>query len=170
MCCGNKALTVFAYHVLTDVSGARDVNNIRCSQMRLSPLLLMERIRNWLNLCLKHCRVEAIREGSAGFHSHASLCFSLLNFSSSILILFSYQYQVFLNVCALLPPDFCHRRCHSACHQWPASPSPCLSLSVSFHLRVIIFRRRRGWKRIGSEGPLKRKEKKGNAQRRRRTV
>lgn len=55
---------MFAYHVLTDVSGARDVNNICRSQMRLLPLPLMERIRR-------------IWEGSAGFHTHARTTFPL---------------------------------------------------------------------------------------------
>ena len=153
MCCGNKALTVFAYHVLTDVSGARDVNNIRCSQMRLLPLLLMERIRNWLNLFLKHCRVEMIWEKLGRFllHSH----------------IFSYQYLSFLHLCvSLVSPPCCPLifltffftyTVIPACHQWPSSASPCLPHSV-FHLRVIIFRSRIGRKWIGSEGRLKRKE------------
>lgn len=76
MCCGNKALTVFAYHVLTDVSGARDVNNIRSSQMRLLPLLLIERIRNWLNLFLKHCSQGGMGKLCRFSHSSSSLNFS----------------------------------------------------------------------------------------------
>lgn len=151
MCCGNKALTVFAHHVLTDVSGARHVNNIRCSQMRLLPLLLMERIRN---LFLKHCIDEAIWEGSAGFH--IPLCFPLLNFS---FFLYHIPFPILHLGISLLSPaccpliflTCCHPHCHPACHQWPFCPSPCLSLSV-FHLRVIIFRSRIWWKWICSEG------------------
>lgn len=143
---------MFAYHVLTDVSGARDVNNIRCSQMRLLPLLLMERIRNWLNLFLKHFTVEAIWEGSAGFHTHAPLCFSysiltcstLLSISISISVFPSFRHPVASLMFLTLSPTL------SSCLP-PSSHSPCLSLSVS-HLRVIIFRSRIWWKWIGSEG------------------
>ncbi len=134
MCCGNKALTVFAYHVLSDVSGARDVNNIRCAQMRLLPLLLMEGIRNWLNLFLRHCGVEAIWEVSGYFHTHATLCFAFLNFSSSILmdsILLSSSPHICVSIfplpcCPLIFLTLFHPHCHPACHQWPSSSSPCL--------------------------------------------
>ncbi len=138
MCCGNKALTVFAYHVLTDVSGARDVNNIRCSQMRLLPLLLMVGIRNWLNLFLQHCTVEAIWEDSAGFHTQAPLCFSLLNSSYSILIcsdLLSISVLspslCFSLFSALLLPDISHSFTYIVI--LPATIFP-LSMSVSLRL------------------------------------
>lgn len=58
---------MFAYHVLTDLLGAGDINNIHCSQMRLLFLQLLERIKNWLNLCVKHSTARVLLESLAGF-------------------------------------------------------------------------------------------------------
>lgn len=100
MCCGNKALTVFAYHVLTDVSEARDVNSICCSQMRLLPLLLMERIRNWLHLFL-HSPHDM---GSMGFHVPLSLSLLIISLSLSC-ILFFINKITYLRASSFSPPS-----------------------------------------------------------------
>lgn len=92
---------MFAY-VLIDVSGARGVNNICSSQMRSLPLmLLMLRIRNWLNLFLKHCTLGQ-HGNTAGFHTPlVSACLSGIFSLPFPHILFSYQYCFFVPLFSL---------------------------------------------------------------------
>lgn len=90
LCCGNKELSVFAYRVLTDVLGAGDINDIRSSQMRLLFLELMERIINWINLCLKHSTAGVILK-SFLIYSFFSLFFSFFS---------SHKFYLHINICS----------------------------------------------------------------------
>lgn len=126
--------------------------------MRLLRLLLIERIRRWLNLFFETLQGWGDVRRLWRFFTHILPVFFYWTFPlSSSYILFPYQYLSFFSSMFL---SFLHPAADFSNFFPPPALSSCLPsmtiisclpLSV-FHLWVIIFSSRIGWKWIGSEG------------------